>query len=411
MSYPILYFYGPRVFDENAEKTVQHIKDAGFTRMQAEIGDVAQKKRIIALAETYGLEVTVQDARIEQAKDNAGQRRELLAQVVADYKDCPNVVAYDFGDEPNAAAFETWGATSALLKQLDPAREVYVNLYPNYANAQQLGNGSYEEHLREFSETVKPEILSYDHYHFGGRGWKFQSIEGESDRDRFIRENAFSTKLGNKFFENLEQVRNESLRTGVPFMVIVLLAEHGNYRCLSEAEIRWEAFQCLAYGSNRISYFTYGNYLEDPNDNLWKNRNACVNYDNTRNRHWFDVRRVNEDLQVLGSYLQGKANTGVFHWGECKDKLVSFYEPGGDISKIQSQAGLTLGFFAGGEILLANKDYETVNHTELTLVNDKHLEIYDKHSAEWYAILPKINTIDVFPFVLAPGDAELIRIR
>ena len=57
-----------------------------------------------------------------------------------------------------------------------PARErsghlAYINLFPTYANSEQLGTKgdvetAYREHLQQFVDVVKPALISYDHYHF-----------------------------------------------------------------------------------------------------------------------------------------------------------------------------------------------------------------------------------------------------
>ena len=78
-------------------------------------------------------------------------------------------------DEPSAAAFADGGRLVAYLRQRDPGRVAYINLFPTYANNQQLGTQgdtvtAYREHLRRYVEQVKPDLISYDHYHFAVNG-------------------------------------------------------------------------------------------------------------------------------------------------------------------------------------------------------------------------------------------------
>ena len=40
----------------------------------------------------------------------------------------------------------------------------FVNLLPNYATPAQFGAASYGEYVAEFVRTVKPNLLSVDHY-------------------------------------------------------------------------------------------------------------------------------------------------------------------------------------------------------------------------------------------------------
>jgi hypothetical protein len=47
--------------------------------------------------------------------------------------------AYFITDEPGAGAFPGLGKLVAYLRERDPAHLAYINLFPTYANEQQLG--------------------------------------------------------------------------------------------------------------------------------------------------------------------------------------------------------------------------------------------------------------------------------
>ena len=117
----------------------------------------------------------------------------------------------------------------AYLKRKDPAHPGYINLLPTYATASALGTETYEEYVRRFAEKVKPFVLSYDHY----------ALTNAGDRA--------------DFFPNLETVRAVSLDTNIPFWNIVLVTQHFDYRHLTEAELRFEAMQTLAFGAGACS--------------------------------------------------------------------------------------------------------------------------------------------------------------
>src|SRR5438132_906166 len=69
----------------------------------------------------------------------------------------------------------------------------YANLFPNYATAAQLGVTSYPAYVRQFLETVRPKLFSFDHY----------ALVGPGERPTY--------------FENLEVIRREALRAQTPF--------------------------------------------------------------------------------------------------------------------------------------------------------------------------------------------------
>ena len=51
----------------------------------------------------------------------------------------PALEGYHLIDEPGATAFPDWGRLVSYLKQRDPAHLAYINLFPTYANQEQLG--------------------------------------------------------------------------------------------------------------------------------------------------------------------------------------------------------------------------------------------------------------------------------
>ena len=92
---------------------------------------------------------------------------------------------------------------------------------------------TYQAYVRQYLETVRPKLLSFDHY----------ALVGQGERP--------------SYFENLEVIRREALRAEVPFASIVLATPHDPYRDPTEADLRWQVYTSLAYGARGILYFTY----------------------------------------------------------------------------------------------------------------------------------------------------------
>jgi len=392
--YTITEWYGvPQkyIVDEKgelAEFRIREMAEAGFTLISIAYTPELNKK-VLAICEKYGLECTVEDARIRRALKLEDGWEELVASAVNDYKDYPALYNYHVVDEPNSSAFPALRKISDKLLELDPAHEPYINLFPNYASQKQLGNETYREHVEKFIREVKPTLVSYDHYHF------CRNEEG-TEIDRY------------GFFDNIEEIRRASLANGLPYLVIVLLCEHGCYRYLTEAEIRWEAFQSLAYGANAVSYFTYWTPSGD-NDEFWKWREAMISVDGVKCRHYDDVRRVNEKLQRLGTQLLGAKSEAVFHYGKCAEN-VTYFNGYGKLDSVKvlpvdsdECAGLTLGFFDNGKILIANKDYKNAVTVELGTSAKVKCFLADITDHAW-------GTSEDKTLPLLPGDAMLIEL-
>jgi hypothetical protein len=98
-------------------------------------------------------------------------------------------------DEPNAADFAGLRQRVDAIRAARPGRFGYINLYPDYANAAQLGTPTYDEHVARFVKEVGTDVLSMDHYPM--------LQPGADGRDGYCR--------------NLEAMRKYSLQEGIPF--------------------------------------------------------------------------------------------------------------------------------------------------------------------------------------------------
>jgi len=203
--------------------------------------------------------------------------------IVAEYGSHPALYGYFLTDEPHSSQFANLGKLTAYLAQKDPAHLPYINLFPNYATPEQLGNATYREHVRQFIAVVRPPLVSYDHYAV--------LLDGERPN----------------YYENLEIVREEAFRAGVPFWQIVLSASHYGYRVPREDDLRWQAMTTLVYGAKGLSWFTYWN----PSPSEF--RQAIVGPQGELTEHWYMVGRVNREVLALGPTLLPLSSVGVYH--------------------------------------------------------------------------------------------------
>lgn len=254
---------------------------------------VAQNKAILDACEKSGLKHIIGDGRI-MAKDPGDPDFEKnLDAIIADYANHPATGGYFITDEPNSSAFPKLAAINQYLMKKDPKHLPFINLFPNYASEEQLGNKTYEEHVKQFVKIVKPRILSYDHY-----------IMMATDPNK-------PENLGS-YFTNMEIVRQQGLKAGIPSSFIMLVIPHGGYRNPTDADLRWQVNTALAYGYKAILYFTYWT----PHDDYWNFRHAIINEDGTRTEHFNQVKRINGEMRALAPTLMKLTSTGVYHTGE-----------------------------------------------------------------------------------------------
>ena len=73
--------------------------------------------------------------------------------------DGPACWGYMLRDEPNVADFPALRERADAIRNAKPGKLAYVNLFPNYANMQQLGAKDYDEYVSKYIEEVKPDVL------------------------------------------------------------------------------------------------------------------------------------------------------------------------------------------------------------------------------------------------------------
>jgi hypothetical protein len=170
------------------------------------------------------------------------KKREELAALVDRVRGHAGLYAYHLVDEPSAAAFPAIAELVTFLRERDPAHPAYVNLLSIYAYNAQFGvegpqEQAYAEHLRRYVETVKPALLSYDHYYF----------RVGSD--------------GPQYFVNLAMIRDRARDEGIPFLNVIQasswtpvdLASPANPRVPDADELRFLVYTTLGYGAQGIS--------------------------------------------------------------------------------------------------------------------------------------------------------------
>jgi hypothetical protein len=263
-------------------QALEDVKACGFN-----LAGFVRPEHLDAVA-AAGLKAIVYDPAIHIRDDLAGLDDDALAERVKTAVDRvgghPAAYGYYLRDEPGAALYPSLARTAAALRAAAPEAKAYINLFPNYASAAQMGVPTYEEYVESFVNVVRPPFISYDHYALMDDG-----------------------TLRGGYFENLEAIRSAALRHNLPFWNIVLSVAHFHYAEPTEAGLRFQVYTTLAYGGRGISYFTYlspntGNYRLAPIDQFGH-----------KTATWDMMRRVNLQIHRLGPTYVQLRSINVFH--------------------------------------------------------------------------------------------------
>ncbi len=394
-AFPITFWCGPPDPYITPEQFTA-IADAGFNLVMPPCegtASVARNRKILDLAAKTGMKAVISDPRMPLSLTNSPTGKKALADIVNDYRKSIALMGYFLTDEPGANSFGDLAEVVAELHRLDPDHMVFINLLPNYAttdltaNPSQLNSLTYAQYLSRYMEVVKPDVLSWDHYHF------------LKDGDR------------TGFFGNLAAGQRVARSTSppTPFWQIVLSVQHGPYRALTENELRFEAMQTLVYGGRGLAYFTYW----QPNDPSFQWSHTIRNRDGSPGPLYGPVKAVNAEVKALGAWLYDAQVVETFQSGTVPPDG----SPASDESLVKASGdnNLTIGAFRGAKgyfyVLVTNRDYKNGTKGKLELSTAKHaVEILDLKTGKWSAWAEKPNSDTVNAEVnLGPAGAALLR--
>ncbi len=178
-------------------------------------------------------------------------------------------------DEPNTTWFEKLATIqSAYLTEL-PNRIPYINLFPIYATNEQLQADSYDEYLTKYFEIIDPPYTSVDIYPLN-----------------------IGKRIIDNYYVNLEKFSTACRDYDVPFGVYIQSVSFASSkRTPTEAEMRWQAYNALAFGAEGIEYFTY----RTPDSTAEDFKNALIARDESKTERWYGAQNVNAALAVLAT--------------------------------------------------------------------------------------------------------------
>jgi hypothetical protein len=314
----------------------------------------------------------------------------------------PALYAYYLVDEPGAGAFPELGRLVAFLRRHDPAHLAYINLFPTYASEAQLQVSAdpaerakagypqdfgaaaddqtvlrYHKHLRQFIETVHPDLISYDHYHF------------------------LKHSDGTQYFLNLALIRRAALEAGKPFLNIIQTCDSPaeGWRGPGENEVRWLTYTSLAYGAQGLSHFRY-------DTGFWKEPTKDTT---TPLQLYWAVASLNREFLAIASELQPLNSLGAFHCGQVPQGGQPLPPRSRFVPDPPSQ-DLLLGYFGKSShrpthVVVVNLDYH--KPVTIALSGPGPMQLFHAPTRVW---APPSQTARVTADLL-PGGGALLRLR
>ncbi len=388
--------------------------DEALTRVAAEGFNLTESppEGLDAVAR-HGLRAMLQSPLLRPETLEDPVKRAQLDALIEKVKNHPAMEAYYIRDEPGAGAFPELGKLFDYLRERDPAHFAYVNLYPTYANAQQLGVTAdaaararvgyptnfagvgtddqtvlrYREHVKQYLEIVKPELISYDHYHFL-----------KPDKDSRLVD-------GKQYFLNLALIRQAAREAQKPFLNIIQANTiEQSWRLPNANELRFLVFTTMAYGGRGISYFTY-----------WGPAKYNGLYQDGKPAPLLaPVVALNKEINAFGPALMKLDSVAVYQTAPLPYGAEPI--PPESPVRITGPGEFVLGLFAKtGErkpsaFMIVNRDYQQAATAVVKVaMSGRQLQELNRHSGLWEACatLKGARTAEI---KLNPGDGRLFRV-
>lgn len=297
----IMAYSGPPA-DEVTPVRYQEIADAGIEYLVPGNGafDGETNLKAMDLAQQAGIKILPIDERLMPFVLGKGMPIDPVAvkAMVQDYHKHPAMAAYVVKDEPHADMFPALKIICDVFRELDPAHEPLINLFPSYGSLTQLGFEDFRAYIASFIDIVKPRLLSYDFYPF-----------------------RLNSTLHKGWFHDLAIVREETRKARIPFMVF--MQSEGiteGLRVPNRAEILWQVNTALAYGARGVGWFCYWTPAPDQGFKqeegaappiVEHHHNAMISRAGKPTEIYDYVKEANHYLKKAGKALLGWDNTDV----------------------------------------------------------------------------------------------------
>lgn len=260
-----------------------------------------------------------------------------------------------FLDEPGKPLFKSIATFARAYKNAYPDKIWHVNLFPTYATGG-IQTTNYEDYIDSWISTTSPKHVSYDNYPL-----------------------LTDASIIDDYFYNLDIVRAKTRILEIPYWTFIqTLSIAGtpgvpNKREPSEADIRWQVWTSLAFGSKGIQYFCYWT----PGSGSEQFGAALIDLEGKETVRYAYVKKLNEDVNSIGKVLLNCHAEGVIATPDNKFKLYTLKEKFGEVDAVLGNNGVVGCFKSkeGKNKILATTLYPDKDSEIELKLNDKVNEV------------------------------------
>lgn len=280
---PILAWYSIPAGETTVER-YKEMREAGITHSLSFFPNLDALQKALDVAQKTGVKLVVS---CPELKSDA----EKTVRLVMNH---PAVAGYHLMDEPAIGLFKDLGEWAKRIQTVDKKHFCYVNLFPNFADSTQLGTKSYLKYVKEYTDKVPVQFLSFDYYP------------------------VMKDRLSKTWYENLEQISAEAKKVNKPFWAFALTTNYddGHLTPQTLASMRLQVYSDLAYGAQGIQYFTYWSATSVNASSSEDQRGAPISVSGKRSVVYDRVKLMSEEIKDLSGVFLGAKMVWVRHSGK-----------------------------------------------------------------------------------------------
>lgn len=349
----------------------EELRGSGITHNFSTFSNAEAMEKALKIAQKTGVKMIIACPELKTDPKKTVRR----------FKNHPAVAGYYLRDEPGRSEFKELGDWAKKIRAIDDKHFCYLNLLPNYADANQLGVKTYREYVNIFIKEVPLQLLSFDHYPVIG------------DSSRAVREN---------WYENLEIFSDEASKAKKPFWAFALTVAHGPYPIPTLAMLRLQVYSNLAYGAQGIQYFTYWT----PKDTQWNFHNGPITLESRRSEVYDKIKLLNGEIQNLSGVFLGAKLVSVAHTGKSIPlgtmRLTELPKPI-QLLETEGTGAVVAVLEKGNDLFLVVVNRDLINTMRLTIKGDATVEKVLKDGS----LVPATTYMSTM--VSEPGDVSVYR--
>ena len=332
----VILAWGSPPADKDVAYRYREFAEAGFTHGMTAFSDPRQARTILDAAGVAGVKMFPM----------LGHSRMAGPEVARRFAGHPALAGYFLVDEPSAADFPqlTRLARQIMAVDSDPAKVYCVNLFPNYANNQQLGlkpHQKYPEYVHKFLSEVPVNVLSYDYYPIN------------------------RLSVDSRWYGNMQVMLEAAKLAGMPWWAYIATVGFNMFPEPSQGSLRLQSYTNLAYGATGIEHWFYWYYQG--------HRASAIDADGQRTATYDYIKQVNRELMAQAGVFVGSTVKRVRYAGRSVPKEVKPYKPGSPINSLT----------AGGKGAIVSELWKG-SRRFLVIVNQDYLELMPL-AAAWKA--------------------------